>query len=498
MGLVATPRNEPCPLQPAVRQTSLPSRVPAMTTPSASAPPPQVVAAFLAALRRSHLFPPEQLPQVEACVPATAATAAEAARALVAAGHLTRFQAERLLAGRAEGFVLGPYVILDQLGRGPLGRVYKARHRIMNRIVAVKVLASELTRTPQARQELLTEARKAASLNHPGIITTFDANEQGDRFYLVREFVDGPNLETLVRDRGPLPVAEACELARQAAEALAYAHGRGATHGDIRPANLLVTRPSKATAELLVKIADFGFVRFRPSLVHLAPDTPPEVADYAAPELAISPAQPDARTDLYGLGAVLYFLLTGRPPFPGGTAEDKLRRLAREEPAPVESLRPEVPPALAQLVRHLLAKRPEERPTSAAEVARRLEPFTATFADVVPYDLPAYVAGPYSFVGSPLSSRMTNPLAQTLPHPAAVHPAAPHPVGVALTSAVETQPWSALTAETNDLPVVVRVPTPRRVRSFAGFSLGLTLAVVVGVVLLGSVVTAALMQTLGR
>lgn len=498
MGPVANPRNEPRPPWPAVRPTPLPLRVPAMTTPSTPAPPPPAVAAFLAVLRRSHLFSPEQLPQVEACIPASAATAAEAARALVAAGQLTRFQAERLLAGRAEGFVLGSYVILDQLGRGPLGRVYKARHRTMNRIVAVKVLALELTRTPEARQELLAEARVAARLNHPGIVTTFDANEQGDRFYLVREFVDGPNLETLVRDRGPLPVAEACELVRQAAEALAYAHGQGATHGDIRPANVLVTRPSKATAELLVKIADFGFARFHPSLAPPAPGTPPDAADYVAPELAIPPAQPDARTDLYGLGAVLYYLLTGRPLFPGGTAENKLRRLACEEPAPVELLRPEVPTALAQLVRQLLAKRPDERPANAAEVARRLEPFTATFAEVVPYDLPAYVAGPYSFVGSPLSARVTGPGGEMLPHATAIDPAATYPAVPALTPTVETQPWSALTAETHDLPVVVRVPTPRRVRTASGFSLGLTLAVVAGVVLLGALVTAVLIQTLGR
>src|SRR5581483_3759866 len=178
---------------------------------------------------------------------------------------LTNFQAERLVAGRTDGFHLGAYVIQDEIGRGAAGRVYRAKHRTMNRQVAVKVLASELTRTTAARQAFRREGRAAAQLNHPNVVTAYDANEHAGRFYLVLELVDGPSLEALVRERGPLPVAEAGALIRQAAAGLDHAHAKGMVHRAIQPANLLVARPSKAVPESVVKIADFGIVRLQQS-----------------------------------------------------------------------------------------------------------------------------------------------------------------------------------------------------------------------------------------
>jgi serine/threonine-protein kinase len=163
------------------------------------------------------VIPSAQLGRAEASVPVDAATPAQAALALVTGGFLTRFQAERLLAGRTEGFNLGPYVIQEQVGRGQMGRVYKARHRTMNRSVALKVLSPELFQTTECRQRLLREVRAAARLNHPNLVTAYDTNEWNDRTYLALEFVDGPDFETLVRDRGPLAVDEACDLIRQAA-----------------------------------------------------------------------------------------------------------------------------------------------------------------------------------------------------------------------------------------------------------------------------------------
>ena len=145
--------------------------------PSVSAPTAIGVRAFLAALRSAELFAPMQLTRVEAAVPPDAATPADAARALVAAGFLTQFQAERLLAGKTDGYHLGPYVILEQVGRGTVGRVFKARHRTMNRPVAVKVVAAELTRTAAERRAFQAEVRAAAQLNHPNIVTAYDANE---------------------------------------------------------------------------------------------------------------------------------------------------------------------------------------------------------------------------------------------------------------------------------------------------------------------------------
>jgi serine/threonine-protein kinase len=408
--------------------------------------------AFLAAVRAAELVAPAQLARAEATVRADAASPAEAARALVAAGFLTKFQAERLLAGKTDGFHLGPYVVLDQIGRGPTGRVYKARHRAMNRPVAVKVLAAELTRTATDREAFQSHARATARLNHPNVVTAYDANEFSGRPYLVIEFVDGPNVEALVRERGPLPLAEACELARQAAAGLEHAHGHGMTHGDLKPTNLLVARARgadagkgpPATPDL--KISDFGLARLSPAaLVRTPVPGPGAVPDYVAPEQAHHPELADHRADLYSLGAVLYFLLTGRPPFAGGTVEEKVRRHLWEEPARVEVARPDVPPALAAVVHQMLAKNPTHRPGSAAEVADRLAAIGHLFGDAVRLDLPAHAA-PYPLAAGPLS---------------AVHAVAPTPTP-------ETSPWEQVTAaETVEEPEVQagRPRRPRRSRS---------------------------------
>ncbi len=376
-----------------------------MTT--AATPPPVslAVAKFLAAIRAAELFAPMQLARVEAAIPADASTPAEAAHALVAAGFLTQFQADRLLTGKTDGFLLGPYVILEQVGRGAMGRVYKARHRTMNRPVAVKVLSAELTRTAAARQAFQKEVRAAAQLNHPNIVTAYDANELAERFYIVLEFVDGPNLDTLVRARGALPVLEACELMRQAAEGLAHAHSHGMVHRGIKPGNLLLAGAPE------LKIADFGIAKLSPSQTPAPGGQWPGTADYVAPEQAHNPALTDTRSDLYSLGAVLYFLLTGQPPFPGGTAEEKVHRHMWEEPARLDLLRPDVPPMLVALVHQLLAKHPAHRPASAAEVAHRLNAFVT--GEAVCFDLPPAQAVPHSFIAGPLSDTHTVAAATT-------------------------------------------------------------------------------------
>ncbi|MBY0456274.1 MAG: serine/threonine protein kinase, partial [Gemmataceae bacterium] len=223
--------------------------------------------ALLGAVRAANLLTERQLAKADAITENCSVTAAAAN--LVAAGLLTRFQADRLLAGRTDGFQLGQYVILDQIGRGALSRVYKARHRTMNRFVAVKVLSAELTRTPDARRALQAEARNAGRLAHPNVATAYDANELFDRFYFVLEFVDGPNLAALVERRGPLPVEEACEFVRQTAVALQHAHERGLIHRNLKPTNVLVGRPT-ATAPALVKVTDFGLPRVHSGAVDFA------------------------------------------------------------------------------------------------------------------------------------------------------------------------------------------------------------------------------------
>lgn len=330
--------------------------------------------AFLSAVRAAGLLTPAQRLKADAAT--ATGGAADAARAFVAAGLLTRFQADRLLAGRTDGFHLGPYVILDQVGRGAMSRVYKARHRAMNRAVAVKVLAAELTRTAAARQVLQDEVRTAGKLSHPNIVTAYDANELHDRFYLVLEFVDGPNLDALVRQNGPLPVEEACAFVRQVAHGLAHAHDLGMVHGGLKPGNLLVAR-----AAGVVKIADFGISR-------LAPGSP----DYRAPELFHSPHAADARTDLYALGCVFHFLLTGRPP-------------SRADGAPrLGGVRPEV----AAIIARLLAKHPGGRFASAGELLAHLDAACAPAATGrIDFDIPP--AGPYAPDSGYLTGRHAEP-----------------------------------------------------------------------------------------
>jgi serine/threonine-protein kinase len=311
------------------------------------------------------------------------------ARALMEAGLLTRFQAERLLMGRVQGFLLGPYRILEQVGRGGIGRVYKAEHRTMGRAVALKVLAPNLLQTERALELFQHEVRAVGRLVHPNIVTAFDASEDRGRHYIVLEYVDGPNLDQLVRRQGPLPVAQACDYVRQVADGLQCAHNAGMVHRDIKPANLLVQRrgPQEDTPGL-VKISDFGLARLQapdagdaldhPGTLFVRENTVMGTPDYLSPEQARNLHQTDIRSDLYSLGCTFYFLLTGRAPFPGGSAVNKVIRHWSETPAPLAELRPDVPPAVAAIVERLMAKDPADRFQTPAELAAALEPFSAS------------------------------------------------------------------------------------------------------------------------
>jgi serine/threonine protein kinase len=321
------------------------------------------------------------------------------ARDLVEQGLLTKFQAERLLAGVTNGFVMGQYRILDELGKGGMGRVFKAEHMTMGRVVALKILSNNLTKTERARQLFHREAKAAAKLNHPNIVTAFDANQLGSRCFLVMEFVDGPNLHEMVKSHGPLPVDQACDYIRQAALGLQYAHDLGMVHRDIKPANLLVQKnTSQATpGSSIVKILDFGLAR----LGHSDDSTPGQgkdsifakntvmgTPDFLSPEQARNLHAVDGRSDIYSLGCTLHYLLTAQPPFPGGTTMEKLVRHCTDPAKPVTDLRKDVPVEVAIIVQKMMAKKPEERFQSAAELASALLPFSghqsSTWVEVEP------------------------------------------------------------------------------------------------------------------
>jgi serine/threonine-protein kinase len=308
------------------------------------------------------------------------------ARRLVEEGVLTRYQAERLLAGQTAGLVLGPYRILDQVGKGGMGRVFKAEHRTMKRIVALKLLAGSMLKTDRAVQLFLHEVRAVAVLQHPNIVGAYDADVVGGRHYLVLEYVDGPNLDQLVRQRGPLDVGLACDFIRQAAIGLQFAHQLKMLHRDIKPANILVQRSGQSDdSPGLVKISDFGLARLAaPAPCHPGMEEAPPTLftrdnsvmgtpDYLSPEQSRDLHQTDIRSDIYSLGCTFYFLLTGQVPFPGGTALEKLIRHATEEPRPLSSFRGDVPEEVHAALEKMMAKHPEDRFQTPAEVARALE-----------------------------------------------------------------------------------------------------------------------------
>jgi serine/threonine-protein kinase len=349
-------------------------------------------ATFVARLRESGLVDDEQFAAVDQLA-AGADRGRTLARALVDHGLLTRFQAEMLLGGRTDGFILGQYRILEQIGRGGMGRVFKAEHMTMNRVVALKVLAPNLTRTERAKLMFQREVRAAAKLIHPNIVTAYDANQIGDRHYLVMEFVDGPNLQELVQEHGPLPVGQACEFIRQAALGLQYAHEMGMVHRDIKPANLLVQKQSLSNG-FQVKILDFGLARLQeptedsphsgkdsiPAREHAVMGTP----DYLSPEQARNLHSVDIRSDLYSLGCTFFYLLTAQVPFPGGSSLEKMVRHGSETPVPVHQLRADVSMEVSGVIQKLVEKDPNGRFQTPLELAQTLEPYcqvdSGTFA----------------------------------------------------------------------------------------------------------------------
>jgi serine/threonine protein kinase/WD40 repeat protein len=266
------------------------------------------------------------------------------------------------------------YRIVRLLGEGGMGSVYEAEHRVMQRAVALKVINSAFTSRPATVERFRREVRAAARLSHPNIVTTYDAEDAGSTLFLVMEYVEGASLGRLVKERGPLPIAEACNYVRQAALGLQHAHERGMVHRDVKPDNLI------RTPEGQVKVLDFGLAALRgESGGDLTEEnTVMGTPDYMAPEQAEDARSADIRADVYSLGCTLYYLLTGSVPYPAPTA--MLKILAhREQPLPsIRQARPDVSPELARVVARLLAKKPEDRLQTPAEVAAALAPFADT------------------------------------------------------------------------------------------------------------------------
>jgi hypothetical protein len=265
------------------------------------------------------------------------------------------------------------YRVLEPLGTGGMGTVFRAEHRLMQRVIALKVIRRDLTGSPTAVERFRQEVRSAARLGHPNIVTAYDADQAGDLHFLVMEHVEGIDLGKLVKQHGPLPVDKACDYVRQAALGLQHAFEKGLVHRDLKPANLLLTPGGQ------VKILDFGLSRLVQESVPADGVTPSGAVvgtpDYIAPEQAASPHQADIRADIYSLGCTLYALLAGRPPFPAGTALQKLIAHREQRPPPLTDFRKDLPADLLPVLERLLAKDPGQRFQTPGEVDAALAPF---------------------------------------------------------------------------------------------------------------------------
>jgi serine/threonine-protein kinase len=307
-------------------------------------------------------------------------------------------------AGPGPGLQLGPYRILGRLdqhrGDNHRGPLYKAVHVGLERTVALKVLDGTRGQNQRQRQSFLEEIRRAAGLIHPNLVATFDTFESAAVLVLAMEYVKGTDLERLVREKGRLAIAVACGFIRQAALGLGHLYQHGLVHRNLQPKNLLIAevQPTLSNPDLeleapavsagTVKLLHLGLA-WRGGVAGAAVEREPVLTrdgrvlsspDYLAPEQIDYRHTADIRSDLYSLGCTLYFALAGWPPFPRGSALEKLFYHHVEEPTPLERLRPEVPAGLARIVHRLLAKRPADRYQTPAELAAALLPFCSATA----------------------------------------------------------------------------------------------------------------------
>ena len=326
----------------------------------------------------SGLVPSDELAQV---IAGANGDERELEKLLSAKGLLTRFQISALREGRRESLRVGNYDLIDRLGAGGMGTVFKARHRRMKRVVALKVLAANLSQNPIFVKRFQREVETIASLGHPNVVMAYDADEADVGHFLVMEFVSGRDLWDCVEREGPFPVAHAVNCILQAARGLAYAHAQGIIHRDIKPHNLLRDENNA------VKVTDLGLARLNHG--DEGPATGAEVtmaggvigtADYMPPEQAVDSTTIDHRADIYSLGCTLYYLLTGKPPFSGNTIMSILLKHREGEIPKLGADRTDMPPELEKLYRRMLAKQPDQRIQTMSNVVAELETIARSLA----------------------------------------------------------------------------------------------------------------------
>jgi serine/threonine protein kinase len=343
---------------------------------------------------------------------------------LIQRGWLTPFQVNQLLQDKADELLVGPYILLERLGAGGAGQVFKARHQKMNRVAAVKVIRPDLLSDAEMVSRFYREIEAVSQLVHPNIVHAYDAGpiaaapESGSPHatssprrradgprghFLAMEYLDGIDLAKRVKESGPLSIAEACDYIRQAALGLQYVFENSMVHRDVKPSNLMIVedRGSK-----ILKILDLGLARFRRgasgetiSTLTDSRTTMMGTVDYMAPEQAIDSHEVNIRADIYSLGCTLFYLLTGQPPFSGGTDAEKLVRHQLRQPPAIRELRPEVPEQLAAVVATMLAKSPEDRFRKPVELIQALTGETPVTLPTTANE-PRAIAQPVGITGS--------------------------------------------------------------------------------------------------
>jgi serine/threonine-protein kinase len=400
-------------------------------------------------------------------------------RELTQRGWLTNFQSRLILQGRANQLVLGPYIVLEKVGEGGMGAVFKAHRTEPDRVVAIKIMRRERSENADLVRRFRREVEVASTLSHPNIVRALDATEVDGSLIFEMEFIAGINLTQLVQKRGPLPVPMAADFTRQAAFGLQHAFEKGLVHRDIKPSNLFVTRNLDSNLNGyeqspygVIKLLDLGLALIQPRegerertrLTQLGKVV--GTTDFLAPEQARNAHEVDIRADLYSLGCTFYFLLAGDVPFPDGAPMEKLLKHQLDEPTAIEARRRGLPAGLGDLVRKLMAKKPEDRYQTPGEVAVLLEPFArgeesapnpTRLDSAAPPELPAVTTTP---------TPVKTPAVVTRPMPIPLQTS--EPVPIALPPLLATDP--SVAASKSDSPtrrlraavVTRRMPLPDR------------------------------------
>jgi eukaryotic-like serine/threonine-protein kinase len=384
---------------------------------------------------------------------------------LVQRAWITPYQQAQLLSGNGDKLIIGSYRVQSPLGEGGMGMVFKAIQPKLDRVVALKVIRPQvLAARPEILSRFHREAKAIAQLNHPNVVILFDADEINGTHFIAMEYVEGQTLEKMVRTQGPMSIRQACEYMRQSALGLQHAYEVGLVHRDIKPSNILVAQkasPSEGRSSSMkmarptlvtvrdrdrqaatsttrlsqgwgqVKVLDMGLARLTDSLDEDRPQqehTPLTRAgallgtpDFIAPEQARDARQVDIRADIYSLGCTFYYVLTGKPPFPGGTDVQKLIRHQTEKPYPIDELRPGIPNEVMQILNRMLEKRPEDRYPTPRHLSEALDIYVNPAVPATP--VPNSIAETPPVAETPIP--MTPPRTTTRP-PSAQATAEPH------------------------------------------------------------------------